>query len=281
MQESVVVLNKEPAELCKILKFENLVMSGGEAKQVIAAGLVRVNHEVETRKRRKIYGGDQIEFQGQLFKITAGADHDSLAQTHTAHGKKAKMDTLIEFVRNLGVSEIKVISPEQIPVDDRFPGFCREPGCPGFNRSMSCPPHVKGPEWFRAKIKTYTDVLVFKYDVPSPSLLGDERMDLMALIHETAAAIETFARANGYQRARGFAGGSCKEVFCRDHLECRVLGENKPCRNPERARPSMSGMGVNFLELTRAVGWKMEVITRDTDPKAVPMGMVAGMVLVG
>ena len=71
MDESVVVLREEPAELCKILKFENLVMSGGEAKQVIAAGLVRVNHEVETRKRRKIYSGDLIEFQGQQLKITA------------------------------------------------------------------------------------------------------------------------------------------------------------------------------------------------------------------
>ncbi|WP_022665318.1 RNA-binding S4 domain-containing protein [Desulfospira joergensenii] len=68
--EIQVVLKKEPAELCKILKFENLVMSGGEAKQVIAAGLVRVNHEIETRKRKKIYSGDLIEFQEYRLKIT-------------------------------------------------------------------------------------------------------------------------------------------------------------------------------------------------------------------
>jgi ribosome-associated protein len=62
--KKIVVLNKEPVELCKILKFENLVMSGGEAKSVIAQGMVMVNNKVETRKRKKIYSGDTIEFQG-------------------------------------------------------------------------------------------------------------------------------------------------------------------------------------------------------------------------
>ncbi|WP_022665319.1 DUF2284 domain-containing protein [Desulfospira joergensenii] len=189
------------------------------------------------------------------------------------------MDKMIEFALNLGVGDARIISPDLIPVDDKFPGFCREPGCPGFNRSMSCPPNVEGPEWFRAEIKKYESVLVFKYDVPSTSLLGNERMDLMGLIHETAAAIETFARKNGCEKARGFAGGSCKESLCRDHLECRVLHGNRDCRNPGKARQSMSGMGVNFLELTRAMGWEMEVIAKETDPGAVPMGMVAGMVL--
>ncbi len=64
-----VRLKKEPVELCKILKFENLVMSGGEAKHVIAQGMVRVNGAVETRKRKKIVSGDLIEFQGTVLEI--------------------------------------------------------------------------------------------------------------------------------------------------------------------------------------------------------------------
>ena len=65
----VVTMDREPVELCKILKFESLVSSGGEAKQVIADGLVRVNGEVETRKRKKIYSGDMIAFGGQQLKV--------------------------------------------------------------------------------------------------------------------------------------------------------------------------------------------------------------------
>ncbi len=54
----IVYVNKSPVELYKVLKFENLAASGGEAKYMVADGLVRVNGEVETRKRKKIYPGD-------------------------------------------------------------------------------------------------------------------------------------------------------------------------------------------------------------------------------
>ena len=57
-----VELTKEPVELFKILKFEGLVASGGEAKSVIAEGLVKINGEIETRKRKQIVSGDIIEF---------------------------------------------------------------------------------------------------------------------------------------------------------------------------------------------------------------------------
>jgi len=57
-----VEITREPVELYKILKFEGMVTSGGEAKQVIDDGQVIVNGEVETRKRKKIVSGDIIEF---------------------------------------------------------------------------------------------------------------------------------------------------------------------------------------------------------------------------
>ena len=61
---------EEPIELFKLLKFENLVASGGEAKFVISEGLVRVNGEIETRKRKKIFSGDVIEFGEDEFRVT-------------------------------------------------------------------------------------------------------------------------------------------------------------------------------------------------------------------
>ena len=57
-----VEITREAVELYKILKFEAMVSSGGEAKAVIAEGQVLVNGEVETRKRKKIVSGDIIEF---------------------------------------------------------------------------------------------------------------------------------------------------------------------------------------------------------------------------
>jgi ribosome-associated protein len=64
-----VEINQEPTELFIILKFENLAASGGEAKTVVAEGGVKVNGEVDTRKRRKIVAGDVIEFGGDEMRI--------------------------------------------------------------------------------------------------------------------------------------------------------------------------------------------------------------------
>ena len=64
----IVKLVKQPIELYKILKFEGLVGSGGEAKAVIDKGLVILNTIVETQKRRKVFSGDIIEFNGACYR---------------------------------------------------------------------------------------------------------------------------------------------------------------------------------------------------------------------
>ena len=56
-----VDISHEPVELYKILKFDGMVGSGGEAKKLISDGQVLVNGEVETRKRKKIVSGDTIQ----------------------------------------------------------------------------------------------------------------------------------------------------------------------------------------------------------------------------
>lgn len=67
MQE--VIINKEPIELFKLLKFEGLCASGGEAKAVIADGHVTLNGVVETQKRKKLVSGDTVVFNGTTLQI--------------------------------------------------------------------------------------------------------------------------------------------------------------------------------------------------------------------
>ena len=59
----------EPVALYKILKFEGLVATGGEAKLVIGDGQVSVNGEIETRKRKKIVDGDTIVFGNETLQV--------------------------------------------------------------------------------------------------------------------------------------------------------------------------------------------------------------------
>lgn len=64
MSQTVEVeLTSSPVELYKVLKFEGIASSGAEAKMLIEQGMVMVNGETETRKRRKIVAGDEINFE--------------------------------------------------------------------------------------------------------------------------------------------------------------------------------------------------------------------------
>ena len=57
-------LDDRPINLTQVLKLAGCVQSGGEAKAVIAAGQVRVNGEVEQRKRRQMKAGDTVALEG-------------------------------------------------------------------------------------------------------------------------------------------------------------------------------------------------------------------------
>ena len=64
-----IEIYREPVELYKLLKFEGLASSGGEAKMVIGEGFVTVNGEIETRKRKKMLSGDVLEFAGKSYRV--------------------------------------------------------------------------------------------------------------------------------------------------------------------------------------------------------------------
>ncbi|MBO1680255.1 RNA-binding S4 domain-containing protein [Bittarella massiliensis (ex Durand et al. 2017)] len=57
-------------KLDQLLKFAGLIGTGGEAKEVVAEGLVKVNGEVVTQRGKKIYPGDILSFGGQEYEVT-------------------------------------------------------------------------------------------------------------------------------------------------------------------------------------------------------------------
>lgn len=79
MQEDIIEieLEEEPIELCKLLKVIDLAEGGGHAKLLIADGYVGVNGETCTQKRKKMYVGDMLHFDGDTFMLTAA---DNLVQ---------------------------------------------------------------------------------------------------------------------------------------------------------------------------------------------------------
>ena len=65
-----VVIQTEFIKLQDLLKFANLVSTGGEAKERIQAGEVTVNDEVCTMRGKKIRPGDDVAFQGAHYTVS-------------------------------------------------------------------------------------------------------------------------------------------------------------------------------------------------------------------
>ena len=65
----IIKLRDEFIKLGQALKAAGLVESGVDAKEVIVQGLVVVNGEIETRRGRKLYDGDGVEFDGDKISI--------------------------------------------------------------------------------------------------------------------------------------------------------------------------------------------------------------------
>ena len=59
----------EYIKLDSLLKLAALVGTGGEAKYVIAEGMVNVNGEVCTQRGKKLYPGDSVSFAGNELEI--------------------------------------------------------------------------------------------------------------------------------------------------------------------------------------------------------------------
>jgi len=56
-------------ELIKLLKVTNICSSGGEAKHMVDMGEVKLNGQVESRKRAKLRAGDKIEIFDKIVEI--------------------------------------------------------------------------------------------------------------------------------------------------------------------------------------------------------------------
>lgn len=72
MNHHVFPLDREYVELHILLKLLALAPSGGAAKAMVADGLVTVDGETETRKTRKLRGGETVRVGDDEIVVRAG-----------------------------------------------------------------------------------------------------------------------------------------------------------------------------------------------------------------
>ena len=166
-----------------------------------------------------------------------------------------QLDRLAELAIGMGASDAKAVSAAEVSAEDQLAALCKETRCPNFGLSPTCPPNVEGPGWLREYLKEIEVVLFIKVELPSEVMYSDQRREVGKLLHFIVIQVEQAAREMGFSKSRAFAGGSCKNLFCSDKANCRVLFGNGVCRNPDSARPSISGYGINVNRLMKAAGW--------------------------
>lgn len=64
-----VPVDGDAIKLGQFLKLADLIESGGEAKQVLAGGIVRVNGDVETRRGRQLERGDVVTVAAKSARV--------------------------------------------------------------------------------------------------------------------------------------------------------------------------------------------------------------------
>jgi predicted metal-binding protein len=187
-------------------------------------------------------------------------------------------DSLIQHALTSGASGAVLIEARNIIVDDSLADKCREPRCENYGLSKRCPPNTGGPPQMRKRLKKYERALFFRIDVPSEVLYSSDAREVFQFLHELTVGIETKARQMGWTSALGYAGGSCKKLFCSDQTECLALA-NGQCRHPHHARPSMSGYGINVAGLFDLVGWDMNGVSGPPDMGGNKIASVSGLIL--
>ena len=71
--EREVQIRGDMIRLGQLLKLAGAVDAGGEAKELLASGGVRVNGEVEERRGRQLHPGDEVHVGDEALRVVRGA----------------------------------------------------------------------------------------------------------------------------------------------------------------------------------------------------------------
>lgn len=67
--DNIVTINTKIIKLDQFLKFAAITQSGGDAKELISSGEIKVNGEIETRRGRQLKDGDIIEIGHLKYQV--------------------------------------------------------------------------------------------------------------------------------------------------------------------------------------------------------------------
>lgn len=118
-------------------------------------------------------------------------------------------------------------------------------GCAGYGRTHCCPPRTPTYEEMRKVLDSYTHGILVHLHWKKSYKTVDQ-------FNETLVDLERRAFLDGYYKAWAIGCGPCDRC-----TECNLGGA---CLNPDRARPSMEGCGIDVFKTAREQGLPINVL---------------------
>jgi predicted metal-binding protein len=195
------------------------------------------------------------------------------------------MEKYRKYAIEMGATDAKIIPTSDIVIDERVVAKCTYPKCPGYGASANCPPHAMPIDQVRKVVEKFNYALFIKIDIPPEETAGKTAIrenlahPYRKKLFEIISKIESQAFYDGYHLALGFAGGSCKRVFCPDD-DCTALKPGKGCPHRLKARSPMEAVGMDVYTMATRAGWDIYPIGMNTLAEDVPHGLRLGIVLI-
>jgi len=187
---------------------------------------------------------------------------------------------------DLGATDAKIISANDIIIDERVRARCFSPRCPDYGTNLNCPPHSMDLDVARRSLACFKYGIFIMLRVPPEEHAGKDYYDPSThpipgaiKMYEIVAKVQSETFYDGYHLAIAFGGGpSCKRAFC-PKMECSgIKGEG--CRFALKVTPSMHSAGMDVFTMAAKVGWNIFPIGKKVDPCQIPFGTELGLVLV-
>jgi len=146
-----------------------------------------------------------------------------------------ELDIVFATGKSYGIDEALSIYTSKVDLKHSIMMKCKF-GCEHYSKNWSCPPQQMDVETTKHVLMEYKKAIL---------VIGEEgKMDLKKF-REAILDIENKLQLNGFPRSFAIVNGPCK--LC---TECTVL-KGKPCRYPDKLRPSVAGIGIDIISTLR------------------------------
>lgn len=194
---------------------------------------------------------------------------------------ETNLQSLCDLAKKLGATNAVSFSAEDVAVDERVRLKCSVPICDDYGANLMCPPNGMSVQEFRQALARYKHAILIQFEKPLPPDMRPEIAkadDVSALyksqgfmdsyrknfdpvklkLHKTVSRVEGQAFMMGYRFAVGFIAGSCR--LC---PQCAALDQQRQCRHPFRARPSMEAVGIDAYQTAKNAGLPFDIPLKD------------------